>query len=85
MDDTIVELDHRPSGSFEVSLLWHRDLEVVSLIIRDRSGRSLEIPVVHDRALQAFKHPFAYAASIGVDYLTSLARMHRDLGLSNVQ
>jgi hypothetical protein len=74
MDTTIVELDHRSSGHFEVSLLWHRDLAVVSLIVRDnRSGRSLEVPVVDDRALQAFKHPFAYAASCGVDYAASLA------------
>jgi hypothetical protein len=57
-----------------VSLLWHRDLEAVSLTIRDRrSDRSHEMPVVHDRALQAFKHPFAYAASKGVDYAARLA------------
>jgi hypothetical protein len=68
MDITIIELDYRNSGAFEVSLLWHRDLEAVSLIIRDsRSCRSLELPVAHDRALHAFKHPFAYAATIGVD------------------
>jgi hypothetical protein len=74
MDATIVELDHRSSGHFEVSLLWHRDLEAVSLTIRDsRSGRSLEVPVVSDRALKAFKHPFAYAASRGVDYAAGLA------------
>jgi hypothetical protein len=75
MDTTIVELDHRESGPFEVTLFWHRDLEVVSLTIRDnRSARSLELPVVHDRALQAFKHPFAYAASAGVDYAAGLVR-----------
>ena len=52
----------------------HRDLEVVSLTIRDRrSCRSLELPVVNDRALQAFKHPFAYAASGGVDFAACLA------------
>jgi hypothetical protein len=74
MDTTILELDHRKSGPFEVSLLWHRDIEIVSLTIRDnRSGRSLELPVVHDRAMQAFKHPFAAAASFGVDFATSLA------------
>jgi hypothetical protein len=74
MNATVAELDHRKSGPFEVSLLWHRDIEVVSLTIRDnRSGRSLELPVVHDRALQAFRHPFAYAASSGIDYAASLA------------
>jgi hypothetical protein len=68
MDTTIVELDSRISGAFEVALLWHRDLEAVSLTIRDSgSCRSLELPVAQDRALQAFKHPFAYAASIGVE------------------
>ncbi|MCW2657585.1 MAG: hypothetical protein JWR06_1778 [Jatrophihabitans sp.] len=74
MDTTIVELDYRRSGAFEVSLLWHRDLEAVSLNIRDsRSCRSLELPVAQDRALQAFRHPFAYAASIGIDYGANLA------------
>lgn len=74
MDNTILELDHRKSGPFEVTLLWHRDLETVSLTIRDiRSDRSLELPVVHERARQAFKHPFAYAASGGVDYAACLA------------
>jgi hypothetical protein len=74
MDAKTVELDHRSSGPFEVTLLWHRDLEVVSLTIRDnRSRRSLELSVPHGRALQAFKHPFAYAASGGVDYVASLA------------
>jgi hypothetical protein len=74
MDTTIVELDHRKSGPFEVTLLWHRDLEAVTLTIRDsRSDRWLELPVVHERALQAFKHPFAYAASGGVDYAAGLA------------
>jgi hypothetical protein len=73
MNTTIAELDHRKSGPFEVSLLWHRDIEAVSLTIHDnRSGRSLELPVVHDRALQAFKHPFAFAASGGVDLAAGL-------------
>jgi hypothetical protein len=64
MNTTIAELDHRKSGPFEVSLLWHRDIEAVSLTILDnRSGRSLDLPVVRDRARQAFNHPFAYAAS----------------------
>jgi hypothetical protein len=74
MDTAIVELDSRHSGAVDVSLLWHRDLGAVSLTIRDSwSGQSLELPVAHDRALRAFRHPFAYAASIGVDYATTLA------------
>jgi hypothetical protein len=74
MDNIVVELDCRTGGAFEVLLLWHRDLEAVSLTIRDRrSSRSLEIPVASDQALQAFKHPFAYAVSVGVDYATCLA------------
>jgi hypothetical protein len=73
VDSTRAELDQRKSGTLEVSLLWHRDLDAVSLTIRDdRSGKSLEIPVARDRALQAFRHPFAYAASIGIDYVTNL-------------
>jgi hypothetical protein len=75
MDITIMELDYRKSGPFDVLLLWHRDIEVVSVTIRDNgSGRSLELVVLHELALEAFKHPFAYAASVGVDVAASLAR-----------
>jgi hypothetical protein len=74
MDSAVVELDSRHIGAADISLLWHRDLETVSLTIRGSwSGQSLELPVAHDQALQAFKHPFAYAASIGVDYADTLA------------
>jgi hypothetical protein len=74
MGTAVVELDYRRSGAYEVSLLWHRGREAVSLTIRDsRSGRALEFPVIHARARQAFQHPFAYAASIGVDYPAHLA------------
>jgi hypothetical protein len=74
MDTAVLELDYRHSGRLDLYLLWHRDLEAVSLTIQDsRSGRSLELPVANDRALQAFRHPFAHAASIGVDYATALA------------
>jgi hypothetical protein len=69
VDTAIVELDYRQGGGFEVALLWHRDIEAVSLTIRDsRSGQSLEVPVAHDQAMQAFNHPFAYAASISAHY-----------------
>jgi hypothetical protein len=74
MDTAIVERDHRHSGAIDAFLLWQRDLDAVSLTIRDsRSGLSLELPVAHDRALQAFKSPFAYVASIGVDYASTSA------------
>jgi hypothetical protein len=74
MQSTIMELDHRVSGAFALSLLWHRDLDDVTLTIRDnRSGRWLELPVERDLALKAFMHPFAHAASIGIDYVTDLA------------
>jgi len=74
MDRTVVELDNRKGGALEVSLLWHRDTQSVSLTIRDhRTRRSIELPVAHDRARQAFQHPFAYAASMGVDGGADLA------------
>jgi hypothetical protein len=60
MDTAVLELDYRHSGRLDLYLLWHRDLEAVSLTIQDsRSGRSLELPVANDRALKAFRHPFA--------------------------
>ncbi|HZC69328.1 MAG TPA: hypothetical protein VE442_01415 [Jatrophihabitans sp.] len=62
-----VELDHRRSADIEVSLLWQRDTNRLVVTARDhRTGAVLEIPVAPDQARNAFLHPYAYAASIGI-------------------
>jgi hypothetical protein len=63
------ELDHRTADGIEVALLWYPTGNYVSVVISDtKSGRALEL-VLEDRdnALDAFHHPYAYAARRGVE------------------
>jgi hypothetical protein len=56
------ELAHRVNDGLEVQLLWHPSDDRVDVVVGDhRSGVIFELPVAHDRALDAFNHPFAYA------------------------
>jgi hypothetical protein len=63
------ELAARVSDGIHVTLLWHPRRDAVSLSVADeRTGEIFEFGVPRDRALDAFHHPFAYAARQGVDY-----------------
>ena len=60
---TARELASRESDGVHVLLLWHPDEDAVSVTVEDvRVGDRLQIAVAPDRALDAFYHPFAYAA-----------------------
>ena len=62
-----VELDRREGDGIAVSLLWRKDSNVVSVAVYDdRTGEEFELAVPGDRALDAFAHPFAYAAGRGL-------------------
>ena len=57
------ELAARESDGVHVVLLWHPDEDAVSVSVEDaRAGARFQIAVAPDRALDAFYHPFAYAA-----------------------
>ena len=57
------ELDHRASNGLEVSLLWSRVTNALTVAVEDsRSGVSFEVPAPADKALDVFEHPYAYAA-----------------------
>jgi hypothetical protein len=57
------ELAARDSDGVHVVLLWHPDENAVSVSVEDaRAGDRFQIAVALDRALDAFYHPFAYAA-----------------------
>ena len=57
------ELDSRMSNEIEVSLLWSpSDDRVVVRVTDARFEEELEIPVAPSDALDAFHHPYAYAA-----------------------
>jgi hypothetical protein len=65
MTDTIyTELHHRSADGIEVSLLWSRLTNSLTVAVEDsRSGVSFELPTPAEKALDVFEHPFAYAAA----------------------
>lgn len=63
------ELLVREADGIEVSLVWRRDADALAVVVNDgRLGWSFEVEAPRDRALDAFHHPFAYAAAQGVEY-----------------
>ena len=57
------ELAERDSDGIHVLLLWHPRKNTLSVSVEDaRVGEQFDIAVAPDRALDAFYHPFAYAA-----------------------
>ena len=57
------ELAQRRSGTVEVLLLWHREIDRVGLSVRDLStGAGFQLEVAPANAIDAFYHPYAYAA-----------------------
>jgi hypothetical protein len=56
------ELDRRTSEGIDVRLLWHPAKERVLIVVEDtRGGESFEFEVDGASALDAFRHPYAYA------------------------
>jgi len=57
------ELAARESDGIHVLLLWHPDEDALTVSVEDaRVGDRFQLAVAPDRALDAFYHPFAYAA-----------------------
>ena len=57
------ELAARESDGLHVLLLWHPREDAVTVSVDDtRAGHRFDLAVARDRALEAFYHPFAYAA-----------------------
>jgi hypothetical protein len=63
------ELDHRSSDGIDVHLLWSEDDGRVMVAVEDsRTGTSFAFEVhAGDRVIDAFHHPYSYAAWRGVD------------------
>jgi hypothetical protein len=58
------ELAHRTSDGIEVSLFWTKSSNRITIAIIDtRSDEALEFEVDGSLALDAFNHPYAYAAA----------------------
>jgi hypothetical protein len=61
--DGAVELDFRTSDGIDISLLWHRPTNTLSVSVSDaKTGDHFALPVPADAALDAFLHPYAYYA-----------------------
>jgi hypothetical protein len=57
------ELAARDSDGIHVLLLWHPCENALTVSVEDtRVGDRFHLAVARDRALDAFYHPFAYAA-----------------------
>ncbi len=57
------ELAARESDGVHVLLLWHPRYDALTVSVEDsRAGHRFEISVDSRRALDAFYHPYAYAA-----------------------
>ena len=70
---TYSELAHRANDGVEVGLFWHRDADRLVLVVDDaRSGDLFQLEVSADEALDAFEHPYAYAAHRGIEYASGL-------------
>jgi hypothetical protein len=57
------ELAHRIADGIEVTLFWDQAADALGLEVRDwRTGEMLALDVEPHSALEAFNHPFPYAA-----------------------
>lgn len=57
------ELAARKSDGISVLLLWHpRENNVTVSVADSKTGEYFELPVERHRAMDAFHHPFGYAA-----------------------
>jgi hypothetical protein len=58
------ELASRESDGMRVLLLWHPWNDTLTVSVDDLASRDrIELAVERDRGLDAFYHPFAYAAA----------------------
>lgn len=57
------ELAERESDGLHVVLLWYPGVDQLTVSVEDvRVGDRFQLAVAPDRALDAFNHPFSYAA-----------------------
>jgi hypothetical protein len=62
------ELAHRSTDGIEVSLFWSKPNNRVTIeLVDNRIDERLEFEVAHDKALDAFRHPCAYAPAQALD------------------
>jgi hypothetical protein len=63
------ELDFRSNSGLEVALLWEPETNRVSVSVFDSlGGDDFTLEVDPAKALEAFHHPYAFAAARGVHF-----------------
>ncbi len=60
------ELDHRHSNGVDVTLAWSPATGAVFVTVLDDTGDGFELVVDPGEALDAFHHPYSYAAFRGL-------------------
>jgi len=61
-ENRIRELDRRASDEIDVTLFWDSQTDRLFIALEDkRTGASLEFEVEASDALEALRHPYAYA------------------------
>jgi hypothetical protein len=65
----VEELAHRSGDGLEVTLWWRPEDDSLLVVVDDaRSGDLFQLDVDHRDAMDAFDHPYAYAAHRGVAF-----------------
>ena len=68
------ELAHRTNDGFDVTLFWSKASNRVTIsVFHARSATALEFEVDGADALDAFNHPYAYAATGGAHHIATPA------------
>jgi hypothetical protein len=64
------ELDYRATDGLEVTLLWQPETNAVSVKVFDaKTGDDFDLEVDPAEAMDAFHHPYAYAAVRGLHFV----------------
>ncbi len=64
------ELDFRSNDGLEVALLWQPETNRLAVSVFDaKTGDDFDVEVDPAEALDAFHHPYAYAATRGVHFV----------------
>lgn len=72
------ELAHRLTGGIQVWLFWSRPSNRITIeLIDNRIGERLEFAVASDKALDAFRHPYAYAPAQALDLVETKTAVQR--------
>ena len=72
------ELAHRSTDGIEVSLFWSKPSNRVTIELVDgRIDERLEFEVANEKALDAFRHPYAYAPAQALALVETRAAVQR--------